>query len=112
MYVDSCTTKGPKGKSYTRHLLREAYREDGRVKHRTIANLSKCSEAEVEAIRLALRHKDDLAALLDAADSMGLEQGPSVGAVLVVQGLAKKLGLIEALGSSRQGKLALPFPRG
>ena len=107
MYVDSCTTKGPRGKTYTRHLLREAYREDGRVKHRTIANLSKCSEAEVEAIRLALRHKDDLAALLDAADSMGLEQGPSVGAVLVVQGLAKERGLVGALGSSRQGKLAL-----
>ncbi len=107
MYVDSCTTKGPKGKTYTRHLLREAYREEGRVKHRTLANLSKCSETEVEAIRLALRHKEDLAALLKAADSGSLEQGPSVGAVLVVEGIAKELGIVGALGSSRQGKLAL-----
>ena len=107
MYVDSCTTKGPKGKIYTRHLLREAYREEGRVKHRTIANLSKCSGTEVEAVRLALRHKDDLAALLETADSGSLEQGPSVGAVLVVEGIAKELGVVGALGSSRQGKLAL-----
>ena len=107
MYVDSCTTKSPKGKTYTRHLLREAYRYHGQVKHRTVANLSKCSEVEVEAIRLALRHKDDLAALLDAADGAALEQGPSVGAVLVVQGVAKELGIAGALGSSRQGKLGL-----
>ena len=107
MYVDSCTTQGPNGKTYTRHLLREAYRESGRVKHRTIANLSKCSEAEVEAIRLALRHKDDLAARLEAAGSGSLEQGPSVGAILVVQGVAKELGMVGALGSSRQGELAL-----
>ena len=107
MYVDSCTTKGPTGKTYTRHLLREAYREGGRVKHRTIANLSKCSPVEVEAVRLALRHKDDLAALLETARGASLQQGPSVGAVLVVQGIAKQLGIAKALGSSRSGKLAL-----
>ena len=107
MYVDSCRTKGAKGKTYTRHLLREAYRENGQVKHRTIGNLSKCSQREVEAIRLALRHKDDLAALLEVVESAALEQGPSVGAVLVLQGVAKQLGIVEALGPSRQGQLAL-----
>ena len=107
MYVDSCTTKGPKGTTYTRHLLREAFREAGRVKHRTIANLSHCSAVEVNAIRLALQHKDDLAAMLAAAGAAALTQGPSVGAVLVVAGLAKELGITAALGSSRQGKLAL-----
>ena len=55
MYVDSATTK-IKGKTYLRHLLRESYREEGRVKHRTIANLSRCSAEELEAIRLALRY--------------------------------------------------------
>ena len=29
----------------------ETYREDGKVKHRTIANLSNCSEEEIEAMR-------------------------------------------------------------
>jgi hypothetical protein len=31
------------GKTYARYLLRESYREDGKVKHRTIANLRKPS---------------------------------------------------------------------
>ncbi len=53
MYVDTSTIN-QKGKSYTRHLLRESYREEGKVKHRTIANLSRCTPAEIEAIRLAL----------------------------------------------------------
>jgi hypothetical protein len=44
-------------------LLRESYRKGGKVKKRTIANLSACSEAEIDAIRLALQHKDNLADL-------------------------------------------------
>jgi hypothetical protein len=56
MYVDvSHIRQG--AKTYSRYLLRESYREDGKVKHRTIANLSGCSAAEIEAIRLALRTK-------------------------------------------------------
>ena len=54
MYIDtSHITRG--GKTYTRHLLRESYRANGKVLHRTIANVSHCSEAEIEAMRLALR---------------------------------------------------------
>ncbi len=107
MHVDSCKTTGRNGKTYTRHLLRETYREDGKVKHRTIANISHCADEEVEAIRLALRHKSDLAALIaDVADG-SLVQGPSVGAVLVVHEIAKEIGIVKALGSSREGKLAL-----
>jgi len=51
------------GKPDTSHLLRHAYRDNGRVRHRTIANLSRCSTEGIEAIRLALQHKDDLAQL-------------------------------------------------
>ena len=48
MFVDSSTTR-LNGKAYPRHLLRESYREAGKVKHRTIANLSHCKAEEVEA---------------------------------------------------------------
>ena len=74
MYLDSSTVQR-KGTSYTRHLLRESYREGGKVKHRTIANLSGCSAAEIEAIRLALRHKHELASLTSAHIAVELEQG-------------------------------------
>ncbi len=108
MFVDSSTTR-LNGKTYARHLLRETYRENGKVQHRTLANLSRCKPEEVEAIRLALKHKGDLGRILASAIEGGpeLKQGPSVGAVWVLAQLARELGLVAALGSNREGKLAL-----
>jgi len=107
MYVDASTVRTPTGKSYTRYLLRKSYRKQGKVKHDTIANLSSCSLAEIEAIRLALRHKQDLTALVSLKDDLRLEQGLSVGAVWTMFSVAKRLGIVVALGSTRAGKLAL-----
>jgi DDE family transposase len=106
MYVDtSHITRG--GKTYTRHLLRESYRVHGKVLHRTIANVSHCSAAEIEALRLALRHKEDLEHLGTLTDSFLLKQGLSFGAVWTVYHVARRLGIEQALGTTREGKLAL-----
>ena len=35
-------------------------REGGKVKHRTLANLSHCSDEEIEAIRIALKMKKQI----------------------------------------------------
>src|SRR5256884_536558 len=106
MYIDtSHITRG--GKTYTRHLLRESYRANGKVLHRTIANVSHCSEAEIAAIRLALRHKEDLEHLGTIQDAITLQQGPSFGAVWTVYQVARRLGIAQALGTTREGKLAL-----
>ncbi len=117
MYVDRSTVRSKSGKAYTRQLLRESYRENGKVKHRTIANLSKCKPEEIEAIRLALKHKGELPKLIErrGIEGRGIEgrgdlkweQGLSIGAVWTVFQLAKELGIVRALGSTRQGKLAL-----
>jgi hypothetical protein len=106
MYVD-ISSLCRNGKTYTRYLLRECYREEGKVKHRTIANLSRCSPQEIEAVRLALRHKQELAALGTLKDAVQLHQGPSIGAVWLVYQVARYLGIEQALGPSRQGRLAL-----
>lgn len=106
MYVDISSLRR-NGKTYTRYLLRECYREAGKVKHRTIANLSQCSSQEIEAVRLALRHKQELATLGAIKDSVQLHQGPSIGAVWLVYQVARHLGIEQALGPSRQGRLAL-----
>ena len=103
MYVDTATTKG----KYTRHLLRESYRENGKVKHRTIANLSSCSQEEIEAIKIALKHKADLESLTSVSKDISIQQGLSVGAVWILWEMAKQLGIVDALGASRDGKLAL-----
>src|SRR5215467_4266687 len=106
MYVDtSHITRG--GKTYTRHLLRESYRAHGKVLHRTLANVSHCSEAEIEAIRLALRHKGALENLGTLQDAVTLKQGLSFGAVWTVYHIARRLGIAQALGATREGKLAL-----
>jgi hypothetical protein len=103
MYVDTSTVQG----KYTRHLLRESYREDGKVKHRTIASLSSCSPEEIEAIKLALRHKDNLQALVSVDEAISLHQGPSFGAAWLIYDLARQIGIKRALGTHREGKLTL-----
>ena len=102
MFIDSCKT----GK-YQRHLIRESYRKDGKVKHRTIANISGCSQNEINAIKLALKHKDKLAAIIADAGQTKLLQGKSMGAVWLVYEMAKQLGIVKALGNTHEGKLAL-----
>jgi len=106
MHVDSSKTTR-NGKTYHRHLLRESYREANKVKHRTIANLSRCSNEEIEAIRLALRHKGDLEALVKQRPALVLRQGLSVGALWTLFDMARQLGIERALGDTRQGRLAL-----
>jgi hypothetical protein len=106
MYIDtSHITRA--GKTYTRHLLRESYRAHGKVLHRTIANVSHCSAAEIEALRLALRHKEELEHLGTIQDAVMLKQSLSFGAVWTVYHVARRLGIEQALGTTRDGKLAL-----
>lgn len=103
MFIEKTNSRG----KYTCYLLRETYREDSKVKHRTIANLSGCSEEEIQAMRLALKHKKDLSQLISVTEAVSLRQGLSIGAVWLLFDMAKQLGITEALGNSRQGKLAL-----
>ena len=106
MNVDSCTYT-VNGRQYTRHLLRESYRKDGRVLHRTLANLSHASEEEIRALKLALKHKGDLQELGNINQDVEVQQGSSVGAVLTLWQVAQRMGLVKALGTSQQAKQAL-----
>jgi hypothetical protein len=106
MYVDRSTVRA-RGKTYTRYLLRDSFRENGKVKHRTLMNLSRCRPEEIAAITLALKHKDDLAQLVNVRQRMTLRQGPSIGAVWTLREIAKRTGVAAALGNSRAGRLAL-----
>jgi hypothetical protein len=87
--------------------LRRSYRENGLAKHETIANLSKCTPVELNAIRFALRYKDKLPEWLAAHTSHTTRQGASVGAVWLLFDMARQLGIEKALGPSREGRLAL-----
>jgi transposase len=103
MYIDICKT----GK-YTRLLLRESYRKAGKVKHRTIGNLSHCTDRQVEAIRWALRFDGQLPPRTAKSPApVILQQGLSIGAVATLHTISRTLGLESALGLSQEGKQAL-----
>lgn len=113
MFLDESVTI-IKGKKYYKCALCESYREGKKVNRRTIANLRHCSKEEIDAIRLALKHKKELEKFINNEPSQnislkGIEihQELSVGAVYTLHEIAKRLNIVEALGSSRDGKLAL-----
>lgn len=106
MFVDD-QTYTVNGRTYRRVLLRNSYRKNGKVRHDTIGNLSKCNNEEIEAIKFALANKKDLAKLEVPGKRVRTRQGLSVGAVWLLYQLAKRTGILTALGGSRKARLAL-----
>jgi transposase len=106
MHIDD-QTYTVNGRTYRRALLRNSYRRNGKVCHDTIANLSKCDNEEIEAIKFALSNKKNLAALKVPGKPVKTKQGLSVGAVWLVYQLAKRLGIVGAVGRSAMAKLSL-----
>lgn len=106
MYIDD-QTYTVDGRTYRRALLRNSYRRDGKVCHDTIANLSKCDNEEIEAIKFALANKKNLAALKVPGKTVKTRQGLTIGAVWLLYQLAKRLGIVGALGRSGTAKLGL-----
>ncbi len=107
MHIDSSEYR-QRNKTYQRILLRTSYREDGKVKKKTIANLSHCTPNEIAAIKLALQHKENLERFLNLKnDNFTVTPGVSIGAIYTVLQVAKEFGIDKALGCSEQGKLAL-----
>ena len=84
-------------------LLRESFRQKGRVKNRTLANLSRWPAARIEALRRLLRGEFDQAADLSLAPQLGTV----FGLLLVLKRIAEALGLAAVLGHSRLAKLGL-----
>src|SRR6266567_7128255 len=106
MYISRATWPSTNGNSYESIYLRESYRDGPHVRKRNIANLTHCDPKEIAAIELALRHKNNLAALA-SLEQIELHQGPSVGAVWTVYQVAQRLGLRKILGEEFSGHLAL-----
>ena len=106
VFVDVITRKIG-GKTYTRYLIRDSHRENGKIKHRTIANISKCSPEEINAIRLALKYKGNVSEVLVDKDRIVSEQGMSVGAVLSLHDVSRDLGILKSLGNTENARRSL-----
>ena len=86
-------------------LLRESYREDGKVKNRTVANLSHLPPEMIEMLKLVFAGKK----VIPAEQAGQAASSLPAGHVRAVLGTMKKLGIRELLASrdSRQRSLVL-----
>ena len=83
------------GKTYVTHLLRHTYREDGKVKHVTVANLSDLPDDLIELIRRRLAG----APLPVGEDNFQIVRSLPHGHVAAVLGTLKKIGLDRLISS-------------
>lgn len=89
------------GKKYHQVLLRESYREEGKVKKRTIANLTNKPREQVAAIIEALKHKGK-----EKVSVENLEQGKTIGFSMVALFMMKQLGFAKVFDKSFESKVA------
>ncbi len=78
---------------YEAHLLRRTYREGGKVRNETLANLSRLPRETIELVRRSLRGEQFLA----AADAFEVERSLPHGHVACVWAMARKLELARLL---------------
>lgn len=101
----------PNRKSPPAILLRESYREAGKVKSRTLANLSGWAPERVEALRQALKGVPPPAGGPPGrlSEAFGVSRSRPHGHVAAALGVARRIGLerIICAGQGRAGALAL-----
>jgi len=96
--------KAGRQREYQSHLVRRTFREDGKVKHQTLANITALPPAAIEAIRATLRGEQ----VLPAGQAMRITRALPHGHVAAVWAQAKALGLPGLLGpAGRNRDLAL-----
>jgi len=95
MIVVMYVVKVPNRGSPPAILLRESYRDAGKVKNRTLANLSAWPEAKVDALARVLKGQPPPAAALDGA--FEVTRSLPHGHVAAVLGTARQLGLEELI---------------
>jgi hypothetical protein len=101
----STTTRRSGDREYTATLLRRSYREDGKVKKETLANLSHLPVEAIDAIRAVLRGET----LMGVDQAFEIERSLPAGHVNAALLMARRLDLAKLLDSrpSRQRDLCL-----
>ncbi|MGZ6576444.1 MAG: IS1634 family transposase [Solirubrobacteraceae bacterium] len=92
----STTTRRSGDREYTATLLRRSYRQDGKVKKETLANLSHLPPEAIEAIRRVLAGET----LMNAQDAFEIERSLPAGHVNAALAMARRLELAKVLDRS------------
>jgi len=88
------TLKDGTERVYQRHLLRRSYRQGGKVRKQTLANLSHLPDEAIAALRLVLDGKT----VVDADAALEVERSAGHGHVAAVHTIARQLGFPGLLG--------------
>jgi hypothetical protein len=98
MYVESPSrtyqAKDGSTRIYRTHLLRRSFREDGKMKKETLANLSALPDSAIAAVKASLSGS----VLVDAGDVFEIERSLPHGHVAAAHVMASTLGLKNLLG--------------
>jgi hypothetical protein len=103
-------TKSGEEKTYESVLLRRTYRDGGKVKHETLANLKALPEASIAAVEATLKGQQ----LVPAGSEFSITRSLPHGHVAAVAAMAHRLGLPALLGPpcrARDLALALVISR-
>jgi hypothetical protein len=91
------TRRKYKGRIYETHLLRRTYRENGKVKHETLGNLSHLPPHAIDAVRRSLAGEH----LVSVDEGFEVVRSLPHGHVAATLGVLRNLGLERLLGSRR-----------
>src|SRR6266508_4609881 len=94
------TLKDGTERVYQRHLLRRSYRQGGKVRKQTLANLSHLPDEAIAALRLVLGGKT----VVDADAALQVERSAGHGHVAAVHTIARQLGLPALLGPAGRAR--------
>lgn len=111
MHVAKITSRPKNGKAYHSYLVRTSFREDGKVKHHTVANITHLPAPVIELVTQALKGETFLA----PSEAIEILRSLPHGHVAAVVGTMSKLGLPALLASrkspERQRALAMIVQR-
>ncbi len=78
------------------------HREGKKIRHKTIMNISKWKESEIEALDRVLKGARGM-----TCEDIEIKQSKSIGAIWVFKKLSDELGITEVLGETRSAKVAM-----
>ncbi len=97
MYIEEIKKKQG-NKVYKTVLVRESYRDAGKVKHRTVANVSKLPAKYISQLKLQMKGHGGDFQLSDLESGAAYEYGGSFS----LKSLAKEIGLEQAISSTKE----------
>lgn len=93
----------PNRKSPPTILIRESYREGGKVRTRTLQNITNWPKPRILALQRLLKGELDNG----VPEESEPEQGKAIGALYALSDIARRIGIAKALGHGRKASLAL-----